>query len=217
MRRYNYLSLALTICSSVSAGMITIADENQYNQAVLKSDVPVVVEFSADWCSVCKGIEKPLQEVAQEQEFAHVTFAQVNIDQLEGISRQNGIVGVPTFMYVEGGKKVNEEVGVQNMTAFKDHLRNNIRTSFKVAQAKTPQETKPETIQPAPAMQKPAEQVKAEQPKPVEKKPEPPVEKEQNWFMQLLCYIKTLILTVISKIQELLKAIVDTVKGWFGW
>ncbi len=215
MKKYHCMLLSLITSSSILANVITITDENQYNQAVLKSDTPVVVEFAADWCGVCKGIEKSLQEVAQEPEFAHVTFAQVNIDQLEGVSRQNGIVGVPTFMYIEKGQKVNEEVGIQNMTAFKDHLRTNIRTSFKVAQAKVPAQAPP-AITTKLESHKPIEQVEPEQQAPTEKEKPQPVEQEQNWFTQLLCYIKTLILTIITKIQELLTAIFDTVKGWFG-
>jgi len=216
MKYYQCILLTLIIFFNVSANMITISNEAQYNQEVLLSRTPVVVEFAADWCSVCKGIEKPLQEIAQEQEFAHVTFAQVDIDHLEGISRQNGIVGVPTFMYIEQGKKVNEEVGIQNMAGFKNHLRDNIRNNFKVAQTQEPAQVpsaitqkKSESTQPAAIQQEPQAQQQ-------EEKPKPPVEQEQNWFMQLICYIKMILLTIINKILEAFKALIDTVMGWFG-
>ncbi len=203
MNRRIFLGLAigLLLTPQIQSKVIHISDEEQYNSE-LNGHQKMLVEFSADWCSVCNGISKPFEEIADEAEFQQVAFAQVDVDKLDTVSKQNGIVGVPTFIYVENGTKKVEEIGVQNMPAFKDHLRENLRKTFKVAQNEVETMMAPDQ----PEMVE-VEAVTVDVPAPAA---------EPNFFMQLVNGIKDFIMLIITKIQEFFMTIVDAIKGFFG-
>lgn len=202
-RHFAYtLLLAALSCVVSKANVINIADEDQFNQA-MSGNKNMIVEFSAGWCSVCNGISKPYTEIANEPEFQQVAFAQVDVDKLDGISKQHGIVGVPTFLYVEGGEKKVEEIGVQNMPAFKDHLRDNLRKNFKLAQNAVPTEIAPGGME---------EEVMVD----VEAPMAAPRAVEPNFFMKIFITVKNFIMMIFMKIAEFFTTIVDAIKGFFG-
>jgi thiol-disulfide isomerase/thioredoxin len=202
-KQFLYTVALAALCSTaLRADVLQINSEDHYKQA-MSSNKNMVVEFSADWCSVCNGINTPFEEIAGETEFQQVAFAKVNVDKLDSVSKQNGIVGVPTFLYVEGGQKKVEEIGVQNMPAFKDHLRENLRKNFKLAQNETPQEI-------APAMATAEVIVDVEAPIPARAHVEP------NFFMKIILGVKNFIMMIFMKIAEFFTTIFDAIKGFFG-
>ncbi len=201
-----YLSLALGALSNVQAKIIRVSDEDAYNEA-LKNNQQLVVEFSADWCSVCNNIKKPFEEIANEDEFGDVAFIQVDVEKLDGISKQNGVVGVPTFVYLEKGDKKVEEIGVQNLPAFKDHVRDNLRKTFKVAKnapvdvvmgdrSKTMADITSQDV----AVGKDKEAAPA----------------EPNFFSRLINAIVAFFMFIIDKIREFFVTIANAIKGFFG-
>ena len=186
-----------TVCAKVTH----ISNEEEYAKA-LKSSDRLIVKFYADWCSVCSGIQKPFDEIASEPEFDHVNFVQVDVDKLDSVSKQNGIVGVPTFVYVENGAKKIEEIGVQNMPAFKENLRGSLRKNFNKNGIQDTQKQQPENITifeedevTAPAM--------------------PPVA-EPNIIVKTLTMIKDFILVIILKIKDFFMMILQAIKGLFS-
>ncbi len=202
-KQFLYTVALVALCSTaVHANVLQINSEDDYKNA-MNSNNNMVVEFSADWCSVCNGINEPFSEIAQEAEFKNVGFAKVNVDKLDTVSKQNGIVGVPTFLYVEGGQKKVEEIGVQNMPAFKDHLRDNLRKNFKLAQNDVPQEI-------APAMVTEEVIVDVEAPMPAAKQTEP------NFFMRMILGVKNFIMMIFMKIVGFFTTIIDAIKGFFA-
>lgn len=196
---------ALLLCPILEAKVLHITNEDQYKQA-LKSNKNMIVEFSADWCSVCNGVRAPYEQIANEKEFCNVTFCQVDVDKLDSISKQNGIVGVPTFVYVEDGAKKVEEIGVQNMPAFKDHLRDNLRKTFKLVQNDVDMSMSGD--QPATITDE-VVAVDASEPA-TQAQPEP------NFFMKIVLGVKNFIMLILSKIQEFFSTIVDAIKGFFS-
>ncbi len=121
------------------------------------------------------------------------------------MSKQNGIVGVPTFVYVDNGAKKIEEIGVQNMPSFKDHLRDNVRKTFQVAQNATDMSIA--TGQPTEVI---TDETITVQETPVA------VPAEPNIFMRIINGIKNFIMLVFTKIKEFFTTIVDAIKGFFG-
>ncbi len=197
--------VALTLGASLHANIVQISDENQYNSEILGSNKRVLVKFSADWCSVCNGIQKPFEEIADEDEFSGITFAHIDVDRLDGVSKQNGIVGVPTFVYIENGTKKVEEIGVQNMPAFKNHLRENLRKTFQVAA----NESTEKLVDPA----------HIEDTKQTIKKvmaQTAPATEEPNIFMRVLNPITNFIMMIVSKIIGFFTTIIDAIKGFFN-
>lgn len=122
-------------CSA--ARVVEVINQSQFND-VVKNTGPTIVEFSASWCGVCQAVKKPFEEVSVDPEFKNVTFARVDVDQHPNLSKDNNIMGVPTFVYLENGNKINQEIGVINTDNFDQNLRLNLRSNFKLAQADIP-------------------------------------------------------------------------------
>ena len=81
-----------------------------FDQDVLNSEVPVLVDFWAEWCGPCRMIAPALEEIAGELK-GKVKIAKLNVDENPGISAQLGIRSIPTLMVFKGGKQVATKVG----------------------------------------------------------------------------------------------------------
>ena len=84
--------------------------DSDFEQEVLKSDKPVVVDFWAPWCGPCKAMSPLLDELASEVGDA-VKVTKVNIDDNPNAPTQYGVRGIPTFMVFKGGEVVDTRVG----------------------------------------------------------------------------------------------------------
>lgn len=87
---------------------INLTTEN-FDQEVLKSDRPVLVDFWADWCSPCKALSPTIDEVADEQDTVKV--GKINVDEQQELARQYRVMSIPTLMVFRDGELVRREVG----------------------------------------------------------------------------------------------------------
>ncbi len=89
---------------------VTVTKSN-FEEEVLKSAVPVLVDFWADWCGPCKMLAPTLAEIAEENK-GKIKVGKVNVDNEDELSREFGIVSIPTVILFENGKPVKTSVGL---------------------------------------------------------------------------------------------------------
>ncbi len=87
---------------------ITLTKEN-FEQEVLKSDRPVLVDFWASWCGPCQALAPTVDEVAEEQ--TAVKVGKVNVDDQPELARQYRVMSIPTLMVFRDGELSRREVG----------------------------------------------------------------------------------------------------------
>ncbi len=102
--------------------LIKHVSDASFEQDVLKSGAPVLVDYWAEWCGPCKMIAPLLDEVAKDYA-GKLTIAKVNVDNNQGTAAKFGIRGIPTLMLFKNGSAVATKVGAlskSQLTAFID-------------------------------------------------------------------------------------------------
>ena len=88
---------------------ITLTDAN-FDEEVLKSDIPVLVDFWATWCGPCKMIAPVVEEIAKENE-GKIKVGKVNVDEEQRLAIRFGISSIPTLLVFKNGELANKAVG----------------------------------------------------------------------------------------------------------
>ncbi len=84
--------------------------DSEFEQEVLQSDSPVVVDFWAEWCGPCKAMSPLVDELSQEMA-DKIKIVKVNIDENPEAPTKYGVRGIPTFMIFKGGEVADTHVG----------------------------------------------------------------------------------------------------------
>lgn len=101
---------------------IVYVTDDSFEDEVLKSDVPVLVDYWAEWCGPCKMIAPILDEICDDYD-GKLKIAKLNIDENPGTPPKYGIRGIPTLMMFKGGDVEATKVGAlskSQLTAFID-------------------------------------------------------------------------------------------------
>jgi len=99
---------------------VNVSDET-FEDEVIGSDVPVLVDFWADWCAPCKIIAPIVEELAGEYD-GKVKFAKIDVDTNPRVATQYGIRSIPTLLIFSGGSPVDQVVGAVPKSTLKGRL-----------------------------------------------------------------------------------------------
>jgi thioredoxin 1 len=102
--------------------MSQVISGSQFDEVVLKSDVPVAVDFFATWCMPCKMISPFLEQLEAEYKGKAKVF-KIDVDQDGQLAEEFGVKGVPTVIFFKGGKRIDEVVGAVPKDAIESRLK----------------------------------------------------------------------------------------------
>ncbi len=100
---------------------MTIITNENFEKEVLQSDIPVVIDFFADWCMPCKMFAPVFEEVAKEFE-GKVKFVKVNIDESPELAQKYFVMSIPTLKLIKGDELLGNFVGAMSQEELEDWL-----------------------------------------------------------------------------------------------
>ena len=100
--------------------VITITKEN-YNEEVINSPVPVLLDFWATWCGPCRMLSPIVDDIANEVE-GKAKVCKINVDEQPELAQQFGIMSIPTLVFMKNGEITAKEVGVRSKQVILDKL-----------------------------------------------------------------------------------------------
>jgi thioredoxin 1 len=101
---------------------LVILQDATFEQEVLKSDVPVLVDFWAVWCGPCKAIAPTVEELAKQYK-GKVKVAKMDVDEHQNVPQQYGIRSIPTLLVFKGGRVVDTIVGAVPKAKLEESLK----------------------------------------------------------------------------------------------
>jgi thioredoxin 1 len=107
-----------------SEAIIEITDAN-FDQAVLKSDQPVMIDFWAAWCGPCKALAPIVDEVAQSYN-GRVKIGKMDVDKNVATPQRYGVRGIPTLLIFKGGQVRDQIVGYVSRDVIEQALNKNL-------------------------------------------------------------------------------------------
>jgi len=89
--------------------MIVTVGKNNFQQEVMESEKPVLLDFWATWCGPCRMIAPIVEEIAQERE--DIKVCKIDVDTQPELASQFKIMSIPTLVVMDKGEKVNQAIG----------------------------------------------------------------------------------------------------------
>jgi|GEM_PF-91124 thioredoxin len=105
-----------------TASMAQAFTDANFKQEVLQSDVPVLVDFWASWCGPCKLLGPLIEELAEEYKGKAVKIGKMEVDENESTPAQYQVMSVPTLIFFQNGKPVQQMIGMQTKADLKAAL-----------------------------------------------------------------------------------------------
>lgn len=100
---------------------IILTDQN-FEQEVIQSKVPVLVDFWATWCGPCQVIGPIIDELARDFEREEIKIGKINIDENSEIAEKYGVMSIPNLIFFKDGKIADQLLGIQSKKTLKENI-----------------------------------------------------------------------------------------------
>jgi len=100
--------------------VVKLTAEN-FDQEVMQSDKPVLVDFYADWCGPCKMMGPVVEEISNEE--PGIKVCKINIDEQIEVAQRFGVMSIPTFIAVKNGEIAGKQIGAVPKSKLQDMIR----------------------------------------------------------------------------------------------
>ncbi len=101
--------------------MLNELTDESFEQEVLKSELPVLVDFWAPWCGPCKVVSPVIEKLENDYD-GRIKFCKMNVDGAQKTASQYGIMSIPTLIFFKNGEKVEQIIGAVPEPAIKEKL-----------------------------------------------------------------------------------------------
>ncbi|MFC1654064.1 thioredoxin [Patescibacteria group bacterium] len=96
-------------------------NSDKFEETVIKSDKPVLVDFFAEWCGPCKMAAPVLDKLADEYK-DKALIVKVDVDQNQELAQQHGVMSIPTVVLFDGGEEKDRKIGFGGEQGYRDML-----------------------------------------------------------------------------------------------
>jgi len=101
--------------------MAVIVNDSNFDEIVVKSEQPVMIDFWAEWCGPCRAIAPFVEQLATEYE-GKAVVGKVDIEKSPDIANRFGIRNIPTLLFFKGGELVDKQVGMTTKVTLANKL-----------------------------------------------------------------------------------------------
>ena len=96
-------------------------NENNFADEVMKSEIPVLIDFYAEWCGPCRMMAPVVEQFAEEYE-GRVKIGKINVDEESDLAARFGVQSIPSFIFIKDGKVVDRVTGAMPRPVLKGYL-----------------------------------------------------------------------------------------------
>ena len=122
---YKNLTNILTLQEKEETMSIVHFTDSNFKKEVLESNIPVLVDFWANWCGPCKMITPIVDELAREYS-GKMKIGKVDVDSNSSVASKYGVMSIPTLIFFKGGKVMDQVSGALNKSSLKQKIEENL-------------------------------------------------------------------------------------------